>query len=94
MCATVFYNIQTSFAKLQVGKHVVSAKLTNSSRDPLFPLTLELSDLPPLTTICVNYEPHPKNQFAVLINDQDYYTLIEEEVDFDSTNNETLDVYF
>ena len=62
------------------------------SKDPLFPLTIALSDLSPLTKVWVDYLPHPKNTFAIKVNGADIYKLVKEEVDFDPTKTETLGV--
>ena len=40
----------------------------------------------------VNYEPHPKNTFIFRVNDEDVYSLVKEEVDFDPTITESLNV--
>ena len=47
----VVFNMLTKFAKMSVGKHVVSAKQRQGSKDPLFPLAIALSGLPPLTKV-------------------------------------------
>ena len=44
----------------------------------------------PLTKVWVDYEPHPKNRFVVNINDEDYYCLVKEEIDFDPSHIEAL----
>ena len=56
-----------------------------SSKDPIFPLTISVSGLPPLSKVSVDYEPNPKNNFKIKINDEDFYSLVKEEVDFDPT---------
>ena len=61
--ASVVLNMQTKFAKLQVGKHVVTANQRKNPGDSLFPLAIALSGLSPLSKIWVNYEPKPKNKF-------------------------------
>ena len=71
---------------------MVSAKQRNS-KDPLFPLALALSDLHPLSKVSVDYLTHPKNTFAIKVNGEDIYNLPKEEVDFDPTKTETLEVY-
>ena len=88
---SVLLNTLTKFAKLQVGKHVVSAKQKRSG-DPLFPLAVALSGLIPLTKVWVEYQPLPKNTFVIKINDADFYSLPKEEVDYDPTQTETLRV--
>ena len=40
----------------------------------------------------MNYEPQPKNTFAILVNDAEYHSLVKEEVDYDPTKTETLNV--
>ena len=89
---SVLLNMFTKFAKFSVGKHVVTAKQRDGSNDPYFPLAIGLSDLSPLTKMWVDYEPHPKNIFVFKVNDEDVYSLVKEEVDFDPTKIETLNV--
>ena len=86
----VLLNTHTKFAKLAVGKHVVSAKQRHNNKDPLFPLAVALSGLPPLTKVWVNYEPQPKNTFEIKVNDAEIYSLVKEEVDYDPTKTEEL----
>ena len=86
---TVVLNMHTKFAKLQVGKHVVSAKQRHS-QDPVFPLTIALINLSPLTKVWVDFEPLPKNTFIFRVNDNDIYSLVKEEADYDPTKTETL----
>ena len=90
--ASVIFNMMTKFSKLQVGKHVVTAKQRNSSEEPLFPLTIALSGLSPLEKVWVDFEPLPKNNFLIKVNDNDIYSLKKEEVDYDPTKIEILDV--
>ena len=75
-------NTLTKFAKLQVGKHVVTARQRQSG-DQLYPLAIAIRGLHPLTKVWVTYEPLPKNNFIFRINDEDFYSLVKEEVDFD-----------
>ena len=86
---SVVLNTLTKFAKLAVGKHVVTAKQKNP-KDPVFPLAVALSGLPPLSKVWANYEPQPKNTFSFKVNDADIYSLVKEEVDFDPSKTETL----
>ena len=58
----VVLNTHTKFAKLAVGKHVVTSKQRNTG-DLLFPLVVAVSGLSPLTKVWVDYLPHPKNIF-------------------------------
>ena len=74
----VLLNMQTKFAKLQVGKYVVTAKQLNNPGDPLFPLTLALNGLYPLSKVWVNYLPQPKNIFVIKVNGSDIYSLVKE----------------
>ena len=67
-----------------MGKHVVSAK-QRQGKDPLFPLAVALSGLPPLTKVWVDYHPHPKNAFVIKVNDAEIYSLVKEEFDLDPT---------
>ena len=46
--ASVLLNLHTKFAKLQVGKHVVTAKEHNNPGYSLFPLAIALNGLHPL----------------------------------------------
>ena len=61
-----------------------------SQGNPLFPLTIALSGLHPLTKVWVDYLPLPKNQFLIKVNDADIYSLPKEEADFDPTKIESL----
>ena len=87
--ASAVFNMHTKFAKLQVGKHVVSTKQQHSKESP-FPLAVAISGLYPLTKVWVDYMPMPKNIFKIKVNDEDIYNLIKEEVDYDPTKTETL----
>ena len=53
---TVVHNSLTKFGKLAVGKHVVSARQRHSG-DQLFPLTVALNGLAPISKVEVNYLP-------------------------------------
>ena len=88
---TVLLNTLTKFGKLSVGKQVITAR-QRSPGEPIFPLIIALSGLHPLTKVWVDYEPLPKNTFVIKINDSDFYTLVKEEVDFDPTKTEALEV--
>ena len=79
----------TKFGKLSVGKHVVSVK-QRSPGDPIFPLAIALSGLHPLAKVWVDYEPLPKNNFIIRINDADFFALVKEEVDYDPSETESL----
>ena len=85
-------NIHTKFAKLSVGKNIVTTKQRHNSQEPLLPLLITLSDLPPISKVWVNFETHPKNNFIFKVNDADVYSLVKEEVDFDPSKIETLSV--
>ena len=89
---SVVLNLNTKFAKLAVGKHVVTAKQRNNSQDPLLPLSISLGDLAPLTKVQIDYEFQPKNTFIIRVNDAEFYSLVKEEVDFDPSQIETLKV--
>ena len=84
-------NMHTKFAKLSVGKHVVSAS-RHSSQDQLFPLTIALSGLAPLSKVWIDFLSQPKNTFVIRINDADIYSLTKEEVDYDPSQTEELRV--
>ena len=56
---SVVFNTHTKFAKLTVGKHVVSAKQRQNSKDSFFPLTMALSGINPITKVSVDYKPNP-----------------------------------
>ena len=86
---SVVHNSHTKFSKLAVGKHVVKAKQRHAE-DPPFPLTVALSDLPPLSKVSVDYLPQPKNTFKFKVNDNDLYSLPTEQVDHDSSKIEEL----
>ena len=84
--------MMTKFSKLQVGKHVITAKQRHSSEEPLFPLSIALSGLSPLEKVWVDFEPLPKNNFVIRVNDYDIYRLTKEEVDYDPSKTEVLSV--
>ena len=88
---TVVLNTHTKFSKLTVGKHVVTAKQRNSGYQ-LFPLTVALNGLDPLSKVWVDYLPHPKNIFTFKVNDLDIYAYVKEEVDYDPSKTEPLTV--
>ena len=90
---SIILNTLTKFSKLAVGKHVVSAKRQHSSDESLFPLTVSISGLSPLTKVWVDYEPQPRNTFLIKVNDVDIYSLVKEEIDYDPTITEALKVY-
>ena len=92
ICVSIVLNTLTKFSKLAVGKHVVSAKQRHNSSESLFPLTVALSGLLPLTKVWVNYEPLPKNCFTIKVNDEDIHSLVKEEIDYDPTQTATLKV--
>ena len=48
---SALWNQHTKFAKLSVGKHVVTAKQRQGSQDPLFPLTIAINGWPPITKV-------------------------------------------
>ena len=58
----------------------------------MFPLAIALNGLHPLTKVWVDYEPQPKNTFTFRVNDEDIYSLIKEEIDYDPTKTEELNV--
>ena len=87
--ASAVLNKHTKFAKLQVGKHVVSAR-KQSSQDPLLPLAIALSGLGSLSKVWVDFLPQPKNTFLIRVNDADIYNLTKEEVDYDPSKIEIL----
>ena len=60
-------------------------------KDPLFPLVIALSGLSPLAKVSVDYLAS-KNTFAIKVNGADIYNLVKEEVNFDPTKTETLNV--
>ena len=78
-------NTLTKFAKLAVGKNVVNVKQRNSSEDSIFPLIVAINGLTPLVKVSVDYEPQPKNSFTFRVNDEDIYSLVKEEADYDPT---------
>ena len=88
---SVVLNTQTKFGKLAVGKNVVTAKQQQSG-DKIFPLTVAVNGLHPLSKVWVDYEPLPKNMFKFRVNDEDIYSLVKEEIDYDPTKTETLNV--
>ena len=59
----------------------MTAKQRKGASISLFPQTIAVSGLGPLTKVFADYQPPPKNKFLVKINDYDYYTLAKEDVD-------------
>ena len=49
-----------------------------------------MSGLHPLAKVWVDYEPLPKNNFIIRINDADLFALVKEEVDYDPSKTGTL----
>ena len=45
-----------------------------------------------MAKVWVDYEPLPKNNFLIRVNDADFFTLVKEEVDYDPSKTETLTV--
>ena len=88
---SVIHNTHTKFAKLAVGKHVVTAKQRNAG-DHIFPLTVAINGLVPLSKVQVDYLPQPKNTFTFRVNDADIYSLTKEEVDYNPSKTEPLKV--
>ena len=86
------FNTHTKFGKLTVGKHLVSAKQHQGSGNSIFPLIIALNDLSPITKVWVDYETQPKNIFKFRVNDADVYSLPKEEIDYDPTKTEMLNV--
>ena len=74
---SVVHNSLTKFGKLAVGKHVVSARQRHSG-DQLFPLTIAINGLAPISKVEVNYLPQPKNIFTFKVNDIDIYNYMKE----------------
>ena len=87
----IVLNTFTKSSKLTVGKHVVSAKQRRSSTELLFPLTIALIGLSPLSKVWVNYDL-PKNSFIIKVNGVDIHSLVKEEIDYDPTKTEMLKV--
>ena len=88
---SILLNMLTKFGKLTVGKHVVSVR-QRSTGESIFPLSIALSGLYPLTKVWVDYLTLPKNTFLIKVNDDDIYSLVKEEPDFDPTKTLTLEV--
>ena len=86
-------NTHTKFAKLAVGKYVITARQRHGSQDPLFLLAIALNGLAPLKKVWVDYLPQPKNSFTFRVNDADIYSsLVKEEADYDPSKTEELSV--
>ena len=45
-----------------------------------------------MAKVWVDYEPLPKNNFLIRVNDVDFFTLVKEEVDYDPSKTESLSV--
>ena len=89
---SVVHNTLSKFAKLAVGKHVVTAKQRHTG-DQIFPLTVAPSGFNPISKVTVTYEPQPKNTFKFSVNGEDIYSLVKEEVDFDPSKTEKQYVF-
>ena len=74
---SVALNTQSKFAKLAVGKQVVTAKQRHSG-DKIFPLVVAVSGKAPITKVEVDFEPQPKNTFKFRVNGEDIYSLVQE----------------
>ena len=82
---SVQLNQMSKFAKLQVGKQIVTAKQRKGAQNPLFPLSIAVSGLEPLTKVWVDYQPPPLNYFILRVNGKDYFSLVKEELGVDPT---------
>ena len=80
---TVLLNKQTNFAKLQVGKQIITARQKQGSQKSFFPQSIAVVGLAPLEKVWVDYLPQPQNEFIIKINGNDYYILPKEDLDFD-----------
>ena len=76
-------NKLTKFAKLQVGKQIVTNKQLKGSQEPLYPQTIAVNGHAPLTKVWVDYQPLPNNKFILKVNDEDYYLLVKEDLDLE-----------
>ena len=81
--ASAILNQHTKFAKLQVGKQIVTAKQSKYAKIQLYPQSIAVIGLAPLQKVEVNYEPPPKNKFNVTVNGEDYFILPKEDIGFD-----------
>ena len=88
---SIVLNTQSKFAKLAVGKHVVTAKQRHSG-DKIFPLAVAVRDKTPIEKVQVDYEPQ-KNTFKIRVNGEDVYSLVKEEVDYDPSKTEKLGTF-
>ena len=87
---SVQLNQRTKFAKLQVGKQIVTAKLRQGSQNQLFPQSVAMVGLAPLAKVEADYLPPPKNQFIVKINGDEYFTLVKEDLGVDLSQIEVF----
>ena len=55
-------------------------------------MTIAPENLAPIENIEATYEPEPKNCFSVKVNGRDIFNLPREEVDFDPSRTENLEV--
>ena len=83
-------NQNTNFAKLKVGKNIVTARKKKGSKDPLLPLTIALNDLNPLSKVQVYFEPQPKNTFTFYVNGSNVHDLVMEQLEYDPSKTEEL----
>ena len=75
-----------------MGKNVVTASQRNNSGNQLFPLSISLNGLLPIQKVWVDFLQQPKNTFVIKVNDAEIHTIVREEVDFDPTKTEELNV--
>ena len=61
----------------------MTTRQRQGAKYPLFPQTIAVSDKAPLSKVTADYLPPPKNQFQIKVNDQDYFTLMKEELGVD-----------
>ena len=87
---SVQLNQLSKFAKLQVGKQIVTSKQRQGSKNPLFPQSIAVSGYDPLKKVEADYQPPPKNQFSIKVNGDSYYNLVKEDIDFDPSKVEVF----
>ena len=84
-------NKLTKFARLQVGKQIVTSKQRQGSQNALYPQSIAVSGHAPLTKVWVDYQPPPKNKFDLKVNDKSYYTFVKEDIFADLSKVEVFD---
>ena len=63
----------------------MTAKQRKGSKNPLFPQSIAVTGLAPLSKVLADYQPPPKSQFVIKVNGEDYYSLVKEDLGADQS---------